>query len=156
MCEELKATMQKHMQSLRPSKEDLNGFNQAIQQLTVEVGSAESQPLRKVWIFKGEGVKAKNVLLSLICPAPPKPCELEKAKDLTALQEEGGSGSAISKLAWLEAALQRAKQDVVQQLCEYWELMIIKRGLDLEIAAYHKLLEGLVWDLGQGASVSKQ
>ncbi|XP_078194180.1 keratin, type II microfibrillar, component 5-like isoform X3 [Callithrix jacchus] len=119
MCEELKATMQKHMQSLRPSKEDLNGFNQAIQQLTVE------------------------------------PCELEKAKDLTALQEEGGSGSAISKLAWLEAALQRAKQDVVQQLCEYWELMIIKRGLDLEIAAYHKLLEGLVWDLGQGASVSK-
>ncbi|XP_010348145.2 keratin, type II microfibrillar, component 7C-like isoform X2 [Saimiri boliviensis] len=115
-CEELKATVQKHMKSLRPSKEDLNGLNQAIQQLTVE------------------------------------PYELEKAKDPPALQKEGGSGSAISKLAWLEAALQRAKQDVAQQLCEYQELMIIKRGLDFEIAAYHKLLEGLVWELGQGAS----
>uniref|UniRef100_A0A8C9ITM6 IF rod domain-containing protein n=1 Tax=Piliocolobus tephrosceles TaxID=591936 RepID=A0A8C9ITM6_9PRIM len=112
-CEELKATVQKHMQSLRPSREDLNRLNQAIQRLTVEMGSAESQP-----------------------------CELGEAKDPPALQEEGGSGSAKGKLAWLEAALQRAKQDVTQQLCEYRELMILKRGLDFEIASYHKLLEG--------------
>lgn len=101
---------------------------------TISNPSLALQPHRKVWILKGKGVRAKNVLLSLVCPSPPRPCELEEAKDPPALQEEGGSGSAKGKLAWLEAALQRAKQDVTHQLCEYRELMILKRGLDLRLS----------------------
>ncbi|XP_006163230.1 keratin, type II cuticular Hb6 isoform X3 [Tupaia chinensis] len=122
MCEEVKVTMQKHTKSLGHSKEDLNRLNQAIQRLTAEVGSTKSQP-----------------------------CQPERAKGPSALQEEGSSGSAKGKLAWLEAALQRAEQDMARQLRAYQELMIIKLGLDFEIATYRKLLEGEESRLGLGS-----
>uniref|UniRef100_A0A4W2HZ42 IF rod domain-containing protein n=1 Tax=Bos indicus x Bos taurus TaxID=30522 RepID=A0A4W2HZ42_BOBOX len=110
ICEEIKATVQKHTQDLRHSKEELNRLNQAIQRLTVEVDGTKSQ-------------------------------------------EESASGSAKGKLVWLEAALQKAKQDMVRQLREYQELMIFKLGLEFEIAIYRKLLEGEEsrLDLGFGA-----
>ncbi|XP_006163229.1 keratin, type II cuticular Hb6 isoform X2 [Tupaia chinensis] len=140
MCEEVKVTMQKHTKSLGHSKEDLNRLNQAIQRLT-----AEQAQLTAARVYDFHPQRLRTLVYE------EKPCQPERAKGPSALQEEGSSGSAKGKLAWLEAALQRAEQDMARQLRAYQELMIIKLGLDFEIATYRKLLEGEESRLGLGS-----
>ncbi|ELK35333.1 Keratin, type II cuticular Hb6 [Myotis davidii] len=68
--------------------------------------------------------------------------KLETAVKQSEEQGETAVSDARCKLAELEAALQKAKQDMACLLKEYQEVMNSKLGLDIEIATYRRLLEG--------------
>ncbi|XP_004388416.1 keratin, type II cuticular Hb6 [Trichechus manatus latirostris] len=112
-CEEIKATVIRHGETLRRTKEEINELNRLIQRLTAEV----------------ENAKCQN-------------SKLEAAVSQAEQQGEAALNDARCKLAGLEEALQKAKQDMACLLKEYQEVMNSKLGLDIEIATYRRLLEG--------------
>ncbi|MBZ3879056.1 Keratin, type II cuticular Hb1 [Sciurus carolinensis] len=71
-----------------------------------------------------------------------KNTKLETAVTQSEQQGEAALSDARCKLAELEGALQKAKQDMACLLKEYQEVMNSKLGLDIEIATYRRLLEG--------------
>ncbi|XP_021071952.1 keratin, type II cuticular Hb1-like [Mus pahari] len=68
--------------------------------------------------------------------------KLEAAVTQSEQQGEAALADARCKLAELEGALQKAKQDMACLLKEYQEVMNSKLGLDVEIITYRRLLEG--------------
>uniref|UniRef100_H2Q5Z0 Keratin 86 n=1 Tax=Pan troglodytes TaxID=9598 RepID=H2Q5Z0_PANTR len=112
-CEEMKATVIRHGETLRRTKEEINELNRMIQRLTAEV----------------ENAKCQN-------------SKLEAAVAQSEQQGEAALSDARCKLAELEGALQKAKQDMACLIREYQEVMNSKLGLDIEIATYRRLLEG--------------
>uniref|UniRef100_A0A8C2UNN2 Keratin 85 n=1 Tax=Chinchilla lanigera TaxID=34839 RepID=A0A8C2UNN2_CHILA len=112
-CEEMKATVIRHGETLRRTREEINELNRIIQRLTAEIENAKCQ-------------RAK----------------LEAAVAEAEQQGEAALNDARCKLAELEGALQKAKQDMACLLKEYQEVMNSKLGLDIEIATYRRLLEG--------------
>ncbi|XP_036723342.1 keratin, type II microfibrillar, component 7C-like [Balaenoptera musculus] len=120
-CEEIKATVIRHGETLRRTKEEINELNRMIQRLTAEV----------------ENAKCQN-------------SKLEAAVAEAEQQGEAALNDTKCKLAGLEEALQKAKQDMACLLKEFQEVMNSKLGLDIEIATCRRLLEGEEQSLFKG------
>uniref|UniRef100_A0A8C8YLC9 IF rod domain-containing protein n=1 Tax=Prolemur simus TaxID=1328070 RepID=A0A8C8YLC9_PROSS len=102
-CEEMKATLTQQGENLCRTEKEISELNRMIQRLTAEVENGKQQR-----------------------------CKLEAAVTQSEQQGEAALSDARCKLAELEAALQKAKQDMACLLKEYQEVTNSKLGLDVE------------------------
>jgi lamin B len=150
LTEQYEAKLQQSLQELREqyegqmrgNREEIEGlYENKIKGLQAQLGRGNSassaiQEELRIVRSRSDGLNAKisdleasNSALTLRIREMEGLMETERARFIRDLQS-------------VEAELNRLREEMAQQMMEYQDLMDIKVSLDLEIAAYRKLLEG--------------
>uniref|UniRef100_A0ACB8EN19 Keratin, type II cytoskeletal 8 n=1 Tax=Sphaerodactylus townsendi TaxID=933632 RepID=A0ACB8EN19_9SAUR len=121
--EELQTAAGRHGDDLRSTKNEINDLNRVISRIQAEIES-----------LKGQSLDSKTINPHLFFF--PSSCGSSCSNMENAIAEAEAWGrwrirDASAKLAELETALQKAKQDMAGQLREYQELMNVKLALDI-------------------------
>ncbi|XP_077580503.1 keratin, type II cytoskeletal 8-like [Stigmatopora nigra] len=124
------------------TREEVDYRNQKKMDVTILKASQHEQEVRDMRREISDMVRLIQRLNGELDALKRKEESLEKDINAAIVEGDGSLEQARKDIGQLEEALRRAKHDLACQIREQQELMDLKLALDIEIATYHKLLEG--------------